>query len=344
MGDDTISIYEEDMATPIISWTGAIDRTFGGFGFSAATGGSLARHIVDSVEVSYGAPQDNQIVGNDIENNNQGIALQSTSGNFIYHNNFLTNTVQAQDDWSNTWDNGYPSGGNYWSDYGGADTFSGPLQNIPGSDGFGDTAYVIDGDSQDNYPLMQQTTSSYIYDISASGNTWNIEIYDITKSNQIMCVGPIAPGESGKFVVRVYIPLLSLLGDTDTVIVTTLSQCDLSLHNTLTLSTEVIESIVMGGSSGETQVINDIVPEEESIIEEATEPITDEVLEPIEEVVEVTEPVPSQVDNEATQPINDDKGEANLNKHGFSWMWTLLPTFLFITLVPSTYLYRKKKR
>jgi len=51
-------------------------------------------------------------------------------------------------------DAGYPLGGNYWDDYNGADLFSGQYQNETGSDGIGDTAYTIDVNNQDNYPLM----------------------------------------------------------------------------------------------------------------------------------------------------------------------------------------------
>lgn len=54
----------------------------------------------------------------------------------------------------NIWDDGYPSGGNFWSDYTGTDNFSGPGQDIPGSDGIGDTPYAFVG-AQDNYPLMR---------------------------------------------------------------------------------------------------------------------------------------------------------------------------------------------
>jgi hypothetical protein len=48
------------------------------------------------------------------------------------------------------WDNGYPSGGNYWSDYTGTDNYSGPSQNIPGSDGIGDVNYTIDANNAFN--------------------------------------------------------------------------------------------------------------------------------------------------------------------------------------------------
>jgi hypothetical protein len=52
------------------------------------------------------------------------------------------------------WDDGYPSGGNYWSDYAGIDVFSGPYQNITSYDGIGDTPYIIDANNTDRYPLM----------------------------------------------------------------------------------------------------------------------------------------------------------------------------------------------
>jgi hypothetical protein len=59
-------------------------------------------------------------------------------------------------DYANFWDIGYPSGGNYWSDYTSVDSYSGPYQNETGSDGIGDTPYIIDEDNQDNYPFMSE--------------------------------------------------------------------------------------------------------------------------------------------------------------------------------------------
>jgi hypothetical protein len=82
----------------------------------------------------------------------------SSSNNRFWHNTFLDNSQQvlAQTvENTNVWDDGYPSGGNYWSDYNGTDLYSGPYQNETGNDGIGDTQYIIDSNNQDRYPLMQ---------------------------------------------------------------------------------------------------------------------------------------------------------------------------------------------
>jgi parallel beta-helix repeat protein len=91
------------------------------------------------------------INGNNIANNGCGVRF-SEPGNPIFHNNFIDNTVQVQVRVSaatpDVWDDGYPSGGNYWSDYNGTDA---------NQDGIGDTPYIIDANNVDHYPLMVQT-------------------------------------------------------------------------------------------------------------------------------------------------------------------------------------------
>jgi parallel beta-helix repeat protein len=88
-------------------------------------------------------------------NGEYGIRLENSSGNVIYHNNIMNNLAQAYDDRNdNDWDFGYPDGGNYWSDYTGVDLNSTPNQDVPPPDGIGDTPYVIDFNSRDDYPLM----------------------------------------------------------------------------------------------------------------------------------------------------------------------------------------------
>lgn len=90
-----------------------------------------------------------------------GIHLNSSHNNLIYHNNLIKNSPNARDNTgTNSWYNGYPSGGNYWSDYTGSDYYSGINQDIPGSDGIGDTPYKICGGAgaKDKYPLMSPYT------------------------------------------------------------------------------------------------------------------------------------------------------------------------------------------
>jgi parallel beta-helix repeat protein len=126
----------------------------------------------------------NKLINNKAINNNVGFALQvatqieiadniikgntgygvsldtSTSDNRLYHNRFVANSNQASDNGTgNSWDNGYPSGGNYWSEYNGTDSYNGPDQDIPGRDGIGDTPFTISGaaGAQDRYPFLHPT-------------------------------------------------------------------------------------------------------------------------------------------------------------------------------------------
>jgi len=85
----------------------------------------------------------------DIINNEYGIkVISSSENNLFYHNNFIDNDQNAYDECINFWDNGYPSGGNYWNDYTGYDN---------NGDGIGEDPYYIpDGSNQDNYPFIEQ--------------------------------------------------------------------------------------------------------------------------------------------------------------------------------------------
>jgi hypothetical protein len=95
-----------------------------------------------------------------------GVYFYISWSNSIFHNFFANNTIHVYDAvWDcadpflilpsiNIWDDGYPSGGNYWSGYGGVDLYKGPYQNVSGSDGIGDVPYDIDIDNADHYPFM----------------------------------------------------------------------------------------------------------------------------------------------------------------------------------------------
>ena len=107
--------------------------------------------------------RNNTFFGNNIEDNTVGAYLWSSYDNKIHHNFFIDNTDQSIDGGLNFWDNGYPSGGNYWSDYTGQDEFSGPNQDMPGCDNIGDIPYNIPGGSnRDRYPLNLSFCSPWI--------------------------------------------------------------------------------------------------------------------------------------------------------------------------------------
>ena len=131
--------------------------------------GNTAMDAVNGILLYYSA--DNAVSENTLASNVLGLRIVSSSNNMMYYNSFVGNTAQASVDSTsvgNTWDNGYPSGGNYWSDYNGTDIYCGAYQNQTGSDGIGDTPYVIDANNTDNYPLMNPWVSP---DIAVTGLT-----------------------------------------------------------------------------------------------------------------------------------------------------------------------------
>ena len=90
------------------------------------------------------------LVNNTIAYNMESVKLwYAGSGSRIYHNNIVENEIFPCDDSQydsgmiNQWDNGYPSGGNFWG-YGCTDEMSGPNQDQPGGDGICDRMVGIE--------------------------------------------------------------------------------------------------------------------------------------------------------------------------------------------------------
>jgi parallel beta-helix repeat protein len=91
------------------------------------------------------------VVGNTLADNWGGIYLDSSDSNTIFHNNLINNTHQLINNTHQTeiinsasiWADDFE--GNYWSNYVGVDA---------DHDGIGDSAYTIDANNTDNYPLM----------------------------------------------------------------------------------------------------------------------------------------------------------------------------------------------
>jgi parallel beta-helix repeat protein len=155
---------------------------------------------------------DNNFVSNTL----YGIYIEGSYSNSIFHNNFVSNTIQAYvvESTGNSWDNGYPSGGNYWSNYAGVDEKNGPNQNLPGSDNIGDTVYTIDSNNKDNYPLMNSWNPTSIivnetsiivngvpYSVTTATNA-TITQFDSTPNN-LNFTATGAPGTKGYLLIIV---------------------------------------------------------------------------------------------------------------------------------------------
>ncbi len=105
--------------------------------------------------IDFYQSNENTAFNNTLLDNGGGVNIYSSYGNLIYHNRFINNTNQANENtYNNRWNASYPTGGNYWSDYEGYDNYSGPAQNLSGSDGIGDTNYSATIYNADEYPLM----------------------------------------------------------------------------------------------------------------------------------------------------------------------------------------------
>ena len=98
-----------------------------------------------------------------LNNNEDPTGLKCFNNNFI---NVITNVYLPDVIGSTEWNAAYPQGGNFWSNYIGQDLYCGASQNVLGSDGIGDSPYVLDSNNIDYYPLMnpwiESTDDSYL--------------------------------------------------------------------------------------------------------------------------------------------------------------------------------------
>ncbi|MEM4713499.1 MAG: C25 family cysteine peptidase [Candidatus Bathyarchaeia archaeon] len=165
-------IYFELTNRSVISGCTAQGNTHGIFLYKSSnnklTGNSLTSN---SYGIAFMFLSNNNIVYENWITNNQGrdagaVWFYYSSNNAFDHNVFINNYRHVYDAaWDcsdplliapsiNIWDDDYPSGGNYWSGYTGQDLYWGPCQDRLGSDGIGDTPYIIDVNNKDRYPLM----------------------------------------------------------------------------------------------------------------------------------------------------------------------------------------------
>ncbi len=150
-----------------------LNSTFDAVNVSAATDAALALNGTFGLLVENGNFSDSgagftagsligadQILGNTFYNDTEDFAFAADHlfDVAIYWNNFIDGhgwSVQA-DGASNAsvrFADGYPGGGNYWSNWTSPDTQHGPYQNLSGPDGIVDQPLLINGSIEDPYPL-----------------------------------------------------------------------------------------------------------------------------------------------------------------------------------------------
>ena len=136
---------------------------------------------------------ENIIIQNNVIDCETSIRIFYSHNNTFYHNNFVNNKQHVFEEHytfefpmstyyssvNNTWDAGYPSGGNYWSDYNGTDN---------NGDGIGDIPYIVYENYTDRYPLMNEfiipefpdTTSPTISIVSPENKTYTVSNVSLT--------------------------------------------------------------------------------------------------------------------------------------------------------------------
>jgi parallel beta-helix repeat protein len=152
---DGISFLSSNDSTMIQNTV--VDSEWHGVLITDSTGNSISTNAIrdSGTGIRLSVSSANSITENHIADNGDGIDVDDSDLNRIYHNNLIGNQYQAFDDNdTNEWDDGYPSGGNYWDDHAGTDTYSGPNQDEPGEDGILDISCDIGGGlTRDRYPL-----------------------------------------------------------------------------------------------------------------------------------------------------------------------------------------------
>jgi nitrous oxidase accessory protein len=182
--DEGIILMESGTSNNLIANNTVIFNSNYGIHFFAADNNQILNNTLMKNGVGVwlrGASKTNEIANNAFLENSYGIYLGDPSNhlgdcsnNVIYHNNFVDNlhTVFIYESIS-AWDDGYPSGGNYWNGYNGSDA---------DGDGIGDTPYTINLENKDNYPLMAPFVSP---SVSPSLSFENQYVFDVVSNSTI---------------------------------------------------------------------------------------------------------------------------------------------------------------
>jgi parallel beta-helix repeat protein len=133
-----------------------------GVGLSESTDNTIVSNNISFMDTGVGfhfSCENNSVINNTITKNGHGVDFTEgvSDQNMIYSNNLIENTEQVHNSLStNIWDDGYPIGGNYWSDY----QTRYPNATEKDSSGIWNTPYVIDPSNVDRYPLKSQITQN----------------------------------------------------------------------------------------------------------------------------------------------------------------------------------------
>ncbi|MDH5734069.1 MAG: right-handed parallel beta-helix repeat-containing protein [Candidatus Bathyarchaeota archaeon] len=118
--------------------------------------------------------RNNTVYQNHLADSFYGMGISNSSNNSIFHNNFVNNTYHVYCRSSiDAWDNGYPSGGNYWSDH-----------NPPDEDfdKIGDLPYAVDENNTDRYPLIYPYGFMPKPDVNGDGIVNIVDIATVAKA------------------------------------------------------------------------------------------------------------------------------------------------------------------
>ena len=163
------------------------DNKVSGFGWG------MGMYADRNVTITANDVEGNQVWGIGTSASNATVTYNTLLGNgvglwiggsetFVHHNDFINNSQQVDSarGTNHSWDDGYPSGGNFWSDYTGIDVCRGPLQDdCTGGDGNGDTPRAVNATETDRYPLMQpiaQDTTPPVVTITSPANGTTVEV------------------------------------------------------------------------------------------------------------------------------------------------------------------------
>ena len=170
----TGNVVEQNQA---IAYTAAGIRLAGSSDSNTIDSNQVVGACIGAVALWIELSTANTIIENIFQYNSIGVYINLAGGNTLYHNVLQANYIPATGvgSGSNTWDSGYPGGGNFWDNYSGVDA---------DGDGIGDTPHSTGaGSDLDNYPLMEPRLDASLfvyvdqsYDQTTDG--WGIWAFD----------------------------------------------------------------------------------------------------------------------------------------------------------------------